>query len=103
MHMKQLSQKVRQQRLQVADRIRKHMVDAVPRILPVEVEDRVKDFASNVESLVDKVVSGGRGTGPGRGSLRLGKRLGWQGKRLFQDEPCGWAGTAWGWAGMGAG
>ncbi|EFN53676.1 hypothetical protein CHLNCDRAFT_136458 [Chlorella variabilis] len=61
MHMKQLSQKVRQQRLQVADRIRKHMVDAVPRILPVEVEDRVKDFASNVESLVDKVVSGEAG------------------------------------------
>jgi hypothetical protein len=34
------------------------MVDRVPRILPVEMEDKVKDFASNVESLVDKVVSG---------------------------------------------
>ncbi|KAL4857005.1 Choline-phosphate cytidylyltransferase 2 [Chlorella vulgaris] len=61
MHMKQLSQKMRNQRLQVAGRIRKHMVDRVPRILPVEMEDKVKDFASNVESLVDKVVSGEAG------------------------------------------
>ncbi len=39
----------------------KHMVDRVPRILPVEMEDKVKDFASNVESLVDKVASGDLG------------------------------------------
>ncbi|KAI7842879.1 hypothetical protein COHA_003496 [Chlorella ohadii] len=59
--MKQISQKVRQQRLQVADRIRKHMSERVPRILPPEVEQSVKDWASGVEALVDKVVSGEAG------------------------------------------
>lgn len=43
---------------QVADRIKKHMTQRVPRILPPDVESTVKDWASNVESLVDKVVSG---------------------------------------------
>jgi hypothetical protein len=60
--------------LQVADRIRKHMVERVPRLLPAEVEDRVKDFASNVEGLVDKVVSGGWSCGVclvGKGTREL--------------------------------
>lgn len=60
-HMKQLSQKMRQQRLQVADRIKKHMGHRVPRILPPEVGQNMKDLAANVESLVDKVVSGEAG------------------------------------------
>ena len=42
--------------VQVADRIKKHMSDT--RIIPREVEKNVKDFAQNVENLVDKVVSG---------------------------------------------
>ena len=45
--------------IQVADRIKKHMGARV-RILPPGVEKNVKDFAQNVESLVDKVVSGKR-------------------------------------------
>lgn len=51
--MKALSQKVRQQRLQVADRIRKQVAGRVPRILPPQVEEQVK-------GLVDRVVSGER-------------------------------------------
>ena len=43
----------------LADRIKKHMGARV-RILPPGVEKNVKDFAQNVESLVDKVVSGKR-------------------------------------------
>lgn len=61
---------------QVADRIRKHMVERVPRLLPAEVEDRVKDFASNVEGLVDKVVSGGCASGGRAGPLQLRGRGG---------------------------
>lgn len=59
--MKQISQRMKQQRVQVADRIKKHMTQRVPRILPPDVESTVKDWASNVESLVDKVVSGEAG------------------------------------------
>ncbi|GAB4815927.1 hypothetical protein N2152v2_002973 [Parachlorella kessleri] len=54
--MKQFSEKINDRRLQVADRIKKHMSDT--RIIPREVEKNVKDFAQNVENLVDKVVSG---------------------------------------------
>lgn len=61
---------------QVADRIRKHMVDRVPRILPVEMEKNVKGFVDNVESLVDKVVSGERplhmSAVPGHAACRRG-------------------------------
>ncbi|PSC70048.1 choline-phosphate cytidylyltransferase 2 [Micractinium conductrix] len=61
-HMKQLSQKMRQQRLQVADRIKKHIMPrSVPRLLPPDVEENVKNWASSVEGLVDKVVSGEAG------------------------------------------
>lgn len=42
----------------MADRIKKHMSESRVRILPREVEKNVKDFAQNVENLVDKVVSG---------------------------------------------
>jgi hypothetical protein len=42
----------------VADRIKKHMSDTKVRMIPREVEKNVKDFAQNVENLVDKVVSG---------------------------------------------
>lgn len=44
--------------MQVADRIKKHMSEGKVRLVPVEVEKNVKDFAQNVENLVDKVVSG---------------------------------------------
>ena len=44
---------------QVADRIKKHIMPrSVPRLLPPDVEENVKNWASSVEGLVDKVVSG---------------------------------------------
>ena len=51
-------QRLRMNALQVADRIKKHMGGGV-RMLPLEMERNVKDLASGVEQLVDKVVSGG--------------------------------------------
>ncbi|DBB00631.1 hypothetical protein WJX82_008822 [Trebouxia sp. C0006] len=55
--MKQLSDRMRDQRVQVADRVRKHV--AAARILPkVDMEKNVKEFAAGVEQLVDRIVSG---------------------------------------------
>ena len=70
--------------MQVAERIKKHMgqrrggdggasgggsgssAGLVPRrLVPVEMEAAVKDWAANVEALVDKVGAGGRGVGGG--------------------------------------
>ena len=70
--MKRLSQKMRDRRLAVADRIKKDMGHAVVRILPRDaLEKGVKEFASNVEGLVDKVISGGW-VGVGGGLADLG-------------------------------
>lgn len=56
--MKNLREKIHDRRLAVATRIRKHMGARV-RPFPTErVERNVKDFAQNVEALVDKVASG---------------------------------------------
>ena len=59
---KNLSAKMKAQRKQVADRIRKHVTVAgskiVPKIPVDEVEKNVQGFASTVETLVDKVMSG---------------------------------------------
>lgn len=55
--MKQLGDRMRDQRVQVADRVRKHVSAA--RILPkVDMEKNVKEFAAGVEQLVDRIVSG---------------------------------------------
>jgi len=55
--MKQLSDKMRDQRVQVTDRVKKHV--AAARILPkVDMEKNVKEFAAGVEQLVDRIVSG---------------------------------------------
>lgn len=66
---------------QVADRIKKHMTPRVPRILPADVETTVKDWAANVEGLVDKVVSGKsapeRAPGPAACRLRSLVSTGW--------------------------
>eukprot|EP00887_Chlorella_sp_A99_P002972 scaffold24.g2972.t1 len=71
--MKRLSQTMRDRRLAVADRIKKHIGDgggrslsSLPPSLPYSssapllpsLEKGVKEFASNVEGLVDKVISG---------------------------------------------
>ena len=69
----------------MADRIKKHMGARV-RILPPGVEKNVKDFAQNVESLVDKVVSGERSQEGGRGTQ------GWVGA---WGEGREWAWRAW--------
>ena len=55
--MQQLSERMTEQRLQVADRIRRNMAfgNGV-RILPRDVETGLKEFASGVELMVDRVV-----------------------------------------------
>ncbi|KAL6771668.1 hypothetical protein ACKKBG_A27335 [Auxenochlorella protothecoides x Auxenochlorella symbiontica] len=58
--MRDFSARMRDGRLRVADGIRKHMNPRL-RVLPAEVERNVKDFATSVESLVDKVASGDLG------------------------------------------
>ena len=59
--MQQLSERMMEQRLQVADRIRRNMAfgNGV-RILPRDVEAGLKEFASGVELLVDRLVSSAR-------------------------------------------
>ena len=56
--MKQLSERMAEQRLQVADRIRRNMGlgPGAVRILPRDVETGLKEFASGVELMVDRVV-----------------------------------------------
>lgn len=55
--MQQLSERMAEQRLQVADRIRRNMAfgNGV-RILPRDVEAGLKEFASGVELMVDRLV-----------------------------------------------
>lgn len=55
--MQQLSERMAEQRLQVADRIRRNMnLGSDVRILPRDVEAGLKEFASGVELLVDRLV-----------------------------------------------
>ena len=55
--MQQLSERMAEQRLQVADRIRRNMgLGNDVRILPRDVEAGLKEFASGVELLVDRLV-----------------------------------------------
>ncbi|KAK9842290.1 hypothetical protein WJX81_004813 [Elliptochloris bilobata] len=60
--MQQLSERMAEQRLQVADRIRRNMAfgNGV-RILPRDVEAGLKEFAAGVELMVDRLVSGDLG------------------------------------------
>lgn len=58
--MRDLSARLRDRRHAVADGIRKHMRPRL-RALPAEVERNLKEFATSVESLVDKVASGDLG------------------------------------------
>lgn len=56
---REFSQRMRDRRRRVAAGIRKHMVQPGLRgILPAEVEKNVREFATAVEGLVDKVASG---------------------------------------------
>jgi choline-phosphate cytidylyltransferase len=54
---KNLGARMRAQRQEVADRIRRHVSSKIPPLIP-DVERNVQGFAATVESLVDKVVSG---------------------------------------------
>lgn len=56
--MKQLSVRMKEQRLQALERLRKNMMgNGQPvRILPRDMEQGLKEFASGVEQLVDRLV-----------------------------------------------
>ena len=56
--MQQLSERMAEQRLQVADRIRRNMGlgPGAVRILPRDVEAGLKEFAAGVELMVDRLV-----------------------------------------------
>ncbi|KAK9904063.1 hypothetical protein WJX75_003605 [Coccomyxa subellipsoidea] len=58
--MKQLSKRMTEQRLQALERLRKNMTGSGQpvRILPRDMEQGLKEFASGVEQLVDRLVSG---------------------------------------------
>lgn len=62
-NMKQLTDRMRNQRLQMATRVKKTVTDRVRYIMPREMEKSMKEFAANMETLMDKLVKGELGQG----------------------------------------
>lgn len=61
--MKQLTDRMRDQRLQMASRVKKTVTERVRYIVPREMERSMKELAAGMESLVDKLVKGELGNG----------------------------------------
>jgi hypothetical protein len=55
--MKQLSKRMTEQRLRTLEHLRAGMTPGRVRILPRDVEQGLKEFASGVEQLVDRLVT----------------------------------------------
>ncbi|KAK9828668.1 hypothetical protein WJX72_001433 [[Myrmecia] bisecta] len=56
-NLKKLSNRMRDQRLSVTDRVRKTVSERV-RVIPKDMEKGVKEFAAGCEQLIDRVISG---------------------------------------------